>query len=432
MKNLFFHLMPYKGLPDDFVEKYGSVWVDIDATLYDHEIFRENMNDYLDQLRFADQLGFDGICVNEHHSNGYAIMSSPQMMATVLARETTNAAIVLMGCSIALYDPPQRVAEDMATIDALSDGRLVAGFPLGTPFDTVYAMGQNPSSVRQKYQEAYEIIMRCWASNEMFAHNGNYYKQPFINPFVKPKQRPHPPIWVPGGGSVDTWRFAAENNYGYGYTSFYGAQNARTQVEGFWDMVDEAGQERNPFRLGMVQFIGVAASREEAFELYREPAEYLYNRNLKVSSRWAVPPGYQSEETKRMQIQSTMQQAALKSVSAIRTGGLTMEEIVERGYVIIGSPDEVAAQIRQNCIDLNCGNMMALLQFGNMRTEVGMYNLELYGRYVKPQLDDLFEKEWEHLWWPEACKATRSPPTGEFPRTPAFAAEPLLSTTLHG
>jgi alkanesulfonate monooxygenase SsuD/methylene tetrahydromethanopterin reductase-like flavin-dependent oxidoreductase (luciferase family) len=425
MKNLFFHLMPYKGLPPDFPQKYESVWVNIDARLYNPEIVQQNLHDYLDQLKFADELGFDGICVNEHHSNGYAIMSSPQMMATVLARETKHAAIVIMGCSIALYDPPMRVAEDMATVDTMSGGRLIAGFPIGTPFDTCYAYGQNPSSVRQKYYEAYEIVMRSWESDDMFAFNGEYYKQPFVNTFLKPKQRPHPPIWVPGGGSVETWRWTAQKDFAYGYTSFYGAQNARTQVQGFWDFVDEAGAERNPFRLGMVQFIGVAESRKAAMELYREPAEYLYNCNLKVSPRWAVPPGYQSEETKRLQVKSTMQQTALKAVEAIRGGALTMEEIIDRGYLIIGSPDEVADQIRANCLDLNCGNMMALLQFGNMKTEVGRYNLELYARYVKPQLDDLFEGEWEHRWWPEACKQRHFPPVGARPFAPESTA--LLS-----
>ena len=72
-------------------------------------------HEYLDQLQFADELGFDGVCVNEHHSNGYALMSTPQMMATVLARNTSRAAIVILGTSIACYDPPQRIAEDMAT-----------------------------------------------------------------------------------------------------------------------------------------------------------------------------------------------------------------------------------------------------------------------------------------------------------------------------
>jgi alkanesulfonate monooxygenase SsuD/methylene tetrahydromethanopterin reductase-like flavin-dependent oxidoreductase (luciferase family) len=428
MKNLFFHLMAYKGLPADFDKKYDSVWVNIDAKLYNPKIARQSFKDYLDELKFADDMGFDGICVNEHHSNGYAIMSSPQMMATVLARESTRAAILIMGCSIALYDPPMRVAEDMATVDTMSGGRLIAGFPIGTPFDTCYAYGQNPSSVRQKFYEAYDIIMRSWASDEMFAYNGEYYKQAFINTFLKPIQRPHPPIWVPGGGSVETWRWTAENDFAYGYTSFYGALNARTQIEGFWNSVKEAGGEMNPFRLGLVQFIGVAESREAAMKLYRGPAEYLYNCNLKIDPRWAVAPGYMSEETKRMQIKSTMQQTALKAVGASQTGGLTMEEIVKRGYMIIGSPDEVADQIRENCKNLNCGNMMNLLSFGNMTHDTALYNIEMFGRLVKPQLDGLFEDEWEHRWWPEACAKISLPKPGprpvmpdQTPASPTFA-----------
>ena len=86
MKVLFFHLMPYGALPDNFSDKYNSVWVDIDSDLFKHEEAHRMYHEYLDQLQFADELGFDGVCVNEHHSNGYALMSTPQMMATVLAR----------------------------------------------------------------------------------------------------------------------------------------------------------------------------------------------------------------------------------------------------------------------------------------------------------------------------------------------------------
>ena len=67
MKLHFFHLMPYRFLPDDFTEKHRSVWVDVDSALFDpvkgHQIYNEN----LDELEYASQLGFDGICVNEHN-----------------------------------------------------------------------------------------------------------------------------------------------------------------------------------------------------------------------------------------------------------------------------------------------------------------------------------------------------------------------------
>jgi alkanesulfonate monooxygenase SsuD/methylene tetrahydromethanopterin reductase-like flavin-dependent oxidoreductase (luciferase family) len=421
MKSLFFHLMAYGGLPLDFEQNYESVWVDIDSRLFNPRIARENFHTYLDELRFADELGYDGICVNEHHFNGYALMCSPQMMATVLARETRHAAITVMGCSIALYDPPMRVAEEMATLDVMSGGRLIAGFPMGTPMDTAYAYGQNPSSVRQKYREAHEIIIGCWENPDKWAFNGEYYKFAHINPFIKPEQKPLPPIWIPGGGSVETWRFAAENNYAYLYTNFYGVAHAEAQLKGWWKICQELGSEINPFRCGVIQFVGVAESREEAIEIYRPAAEQFYNANMKFSPRWTSPPGYVSEETKRLAIKSTTAEAAMR---AAKQGGLTdkekqeikdarkalfdlsvrprvtMEEIVEKGYIVVGSPDEVAEQIRNAAIQLNLGNYMALPVYGNMDHQTAMYNTEMYGKYVKPQLDELFANEFEHKWWP--------------------------------
>src|SRR4051794_36798775 len=113
--------MPYPHLPDDFRERYRSVWVDAPANeLYDPVAGHRVYHEYLDQLEFADQLGFDGICVNEHHQNAYGLMPSPNLMASTLARNTRNAKIVVMGNSVALYNPVIRVAEEMAMLDVLS------------------------------------------------------------------------------------------------------------------------------------------------------------------------------------------------------------------------------------------------------------------------------------------------------------------------
>ena len=73
MRFHWFHLMPYPFLPNDFKQKYRSVWVDVPSTLYDPEKGHWLYNQYLDQLEFADSLGYDGICVNEHHQNAYGL-----------------------------------------------------------------------------------------------------------------------------------------------------------------------------------------------------------------------------------------------------------------------------------------------------------------------------------------------------------------------
>src|SRR5438874_12698527 len=82
-------------------------------------------------------------------------MPSPNLIASALSRRTTDTAICVMGNSLALYNPPTRVAEEFAMIDVISGGRLIAGFPVGTPMDTCFAYGQNPSMLRERYLEAH-------------------------------------------------------------------------------------------------------------------------------------------------------------------------------------------------------------------------------------------------------------------------------------
>src|SRR5687768_2494119 len=100
MKFEWFHLMPYRELPADFAEEYHSVWVDIPSHLIDSSKVHRFYNDYLDELEFAASVGFDGVCINEHHSNGYGLMSSPNIMAAALARRTSDVAIIVLGNSI--------------------------------------------------------------------------------------------------------------------------------------------------------------------------------------------------------------------------------------------------------------------------------------------------------------------------------------------
>src|SRR5581483_692338 len=96
------------------------------------------------------------------------------LIAAALTRRTQNAAIVVMGNSLALYNPPVRVAEEFAMLDVLSGGRLVAGFPVGTSMDTNFAYGITPATLRERYYEAHDLIMKAWQADGIFAWNGKY------------------------------------------------------------------------------------------------------------------------------------------------------------------------------------------------------------------------------------------------------------------
>jgi len=392
--------MPYTRLPDDFAEKHPSVWVDIDSRLFDPAVAHELYNEFMDELEHAAEMGFDGVCVNEHHQNGYGLMPSPNLIASSLARQTRDAAIVVMGNSLALYNPPVRVAEEMAMLDCISGGRLIAGFPVGTPMDTCYAYGQNPSQLRQRYYEAHDLIMKAWTEPEPFPWNGRFNKLRYVNVWPRPVQKPHPPVWIPGGGSVETWQWCAERDYVYTYLSYFGYKLGKSTMDGFWEQMKRLGKDPNPFRAGFLQFVGVAESREEALDLYREPAEYFYGRCLHVDARFATPPGYASDSTLRARVQSQVVQAANRSTNRGGHAGPRFEDIVDQGYVLIGSPDEVAEQLRTVATELNVGQLMLLMQFGNMSRQLTMHNTELFAKRVLPQLRDLFEDEWENAWWP--------------------------------
>jgi alkanesulfonate monooxygenase SsuD/methylene tetrahydromethanopterin reductase-like flavin-dependent oxidoreductase (luciferase family) len=427
MKMMWFHLMPYTELPEDFQQKHPSVWVDVHSSLFDPKRAHLMYNDFMDELEYAAEVGFDAICVNEHHSNGYGLMPSPNLIASSLARRTQRTPICVMGNSLALYNPPTRVAEEFAMIDVISGGRLIAGFPVGTPMDTCYAYGQNPSMLRERYLEAHDLVLKAWTEKDTFAFNGRYNQQRYVNIWPRPVQQPHPPIWIPGGGSVETWQWCAQMDYVYCYLSYYGYKAGRAIMDGFWAEMDRLGKDRNPYRAGFLQFIGVAETREQAMELYREPAEYFYGRCLHVDGKWATPPGYMTEATQRAGLQSQVAKAAdasstLGKGTQERFAGTAkdMAGIVDRGYVLIGSPDEVAEQLREVAKTLNVGHFMLLLQYGNMSKQLTKYNTRLFAEKVMPQLRDLFG-EWEDRWWPQPMDQSE---TAELPAfNPRLAAE---------
>ena len=214
MKVSAFHLMPHRELPHDFEKRYESVWVTPPWwELADARRVGQYYNWTLDELLHAARAGFDGICTNEHHQNAYGFMPSPNLMGSVLAKQTNDldVAIVQMGMTLPTTSPPIRIAEEYAMLDCISGGRLVAGLPLGSPMDVNLAYGITPMEHRERYREAVELVTKAWQAKEIFAWNGKYFQLGQVNLWPRPVQDPHPPVWVPGSGSISTFDFAVDN-----------------------------------------------------------------------------------------------------------------------------------------------------------------------------------------------------------------------------
>jgi alkanesulfonate monooxygenase SsuD/methylene tetrahydromethanopterin reductase-like flavin-dependent oxidoreductase (luciferase family) len=397
MKLMWFHLMPYPDLPVDFNQKNRSVWVDIDPSLFDPMTMANTYENYIDQLVYAEECGFDGICVNEHHNNGYGLMPSPNLIASILASRTSKAAITVLGNSVALYNPPIRIAEEFAMLDLFSRGRLVAGFPVGTSMDTNYSYSINPGTLRRKYAEGIDLIRQAWTAEKAFAFNGEFTQLRYVNAVPRPMQKPGPPVWIPGGGSVETWDYCAQNDFVYGALTYYGYKQVRETVGGFWDRVEANGKDDNPHRLALTQFIGVADTDAEAHRLYKEPAEYFFNRSLHVHPGFTDGPGYTTEASTRAKYQSQVR-ATVRAKQA--NHDLTWEEMLENGYVVVGSPDTVREQLEEAARELRVGHMCAMLQFGNMSNELTRYNTQMFGEKVAPALRQMFS-EYDDPWWPQ-------------------------------
>src|SRR5579859_520866 len=91
--------------------------------------------------------------------------------------------------SIIANSSATRVAEEFAMIDVISGGRLIAGFPVGTPMDTCFCYGQNPSMLRERYLEAHDLVVKAWQEADTFAFNGRFNQQRYVNIWPRPVQR---------------------------------------------------------------------------------------------------------------------------------------------------------------------------------------------------------------------------------------------------
>jgi len=93
VKLMWFHLMPYTEWPADVRDANPSVCVEIHSTLFDPKRAHLMYRDFTDELEYAAEPGFDAICVNEHHTNGYGLLPSPDLIASALARRMTDTPI---------------------------------------------------------------------------------------------------------------------------------------------------------------------------------------------------------------------------------------------------------------------------------------------------------------------------------------------------
>jgi alkanesulfonate monooxygenase SsuD/methylene tetrahydromethanopterin reductase-like flavin-dependent oxidoreductase (luciferase family) len=402
MKTTAFSQAAYRTLPHDFEKNHDSS-VNTPWSLIDRDEVRAVYRDYLDNLMLAARSGFDGLAFTEHGQASYDMMSNPSLVGSALAYATDveglDVAICSIGRSLGKSREPVRVAEEYAMIDHISGGRLVAGFPVGLPYDACLNNGIPPIELRSRFDENLALVLRAWAAEEPFAFNGRFSQLPGVNIWPRPLQRPRPPVWLTGIGNPATMQIALEQDFGFNYISWFGTTVTGPRVFGrFWEAAEKLHVPKNPYRLGFVQPIGVADTDAKAERTYQRHVEYFFNKGIgAISLEKLSMPGNVSP----IGLQALMRDSSdLGLGPKLRTA--TFAELIDAGAVILGSPrtvtERLTAIIRQFCI----GNVHLMLQFGSMPREVARENIELVSKHVLPSLGSIWAGEpWEHHWWPE-------------------------------
>jgi alkanesulfonate monooxygenase SsuD/methylene tetrahydromethanopterin reductase-like flavin-dependent oxidoreductase (luciferase family) len=397
MKFHWFAQQYYQKLAHEYGDEIASSWVTPSRMLADANEIGDEYKIYIRLMQDADKLGWDSLLLNEHHQTTLAMTPSPNIIAAILAYTTQNSAIALCGNSLALYNPPVRVAEEMAMLDCISGGRMIAGIVVGTPMDTTFCYGLPPIELRERFKEARELVHRAWKSEEPFAFNGKYNKLRYVNTWPRPIQEDIP-VWIPGSGSPETWEVVDEFDYCYGYLSFNGKKSAEPIVNGFWDYIEAHGGNMNPHRMAFTQIICCADTDEEAERQYYDAVKYFFRQNP-VAREFATPPGYSTQESQR----SLMSRASIitpEQRAKAAKGELSFWEYDELGYIIAGTPERVEQRTRELCEELRIGQLITCMHVGNLSEEVALQNNRLFGEKVAPKLRDLWADQ-EDKWTPK-------------------------------
>lgn len=380
MKFFCFHLMPWDRLPEDFEQRYRSAWTWLPNALFDPEHGGQLYNRYLDELILAEELGFDGVCVNEHHQNAYGTMPSPNLIASILARQTSRVKIAVVGNALPLYNPPTRVAEEFAMIDCISGGRLIAGMVVGGGPE-YYSFSVNPTFARSMYQEALDLIIRAWTEDGPFEHYGQHYKLRNVNPWPRPIQKPHPPIWVPGAGSQETIDFVAERRYSYMGIPYFHLEFFKRNFDGFRVACQKNGYQAHPEQMGWLLPIYVAESDEQAWQEYEKHLWYFAHKLLK--GLLIFPPGYTSSRS-----MARIAGALKKFMSSLET----RQQVEEGLYALVGSPETVRDRLIEAIQYLGVGNLLGLFQLGSLPAELTRKNMTLFAEQVMPAVREAIDQ----------------------------------------
>ena len=318
----------------------------------------------LERLGLVEDLGFDWVSVSEHHYSPRILTPNPIVSASYMAAHMKKAKIAVLG-PIVPQSNPVRIAEELAMLDNLSQGRLVVGLLRGTTNEYL-TYDLKPEEARQRTTEGMELILKAWTEPQPFGWQGRHFQYRTVSVWPRPLQQPYPPTYALGT-SKESCEFAAQHHLGLG-VSFAPFEVSCQATSYYREQCASHGWEPGPEHILYRANILMAETDEEA----QETLERL---------RHEVP----------FPVKAGVREALLKLDSRNRAGTPITPNL---GGVLPttfwGSPDSIVEQVKRARADLGAGVLD--LSFRNSASggpDSLTHALELFADRVLPRIRDV-------------------------------------------
>jgi|TARA_B100001750_G_scaffold246609_1_gene269455 alkanesulfonate monooxygenase SsuD/methylene tetrahydromethanopterin reductase-like flavin-dependent oxidoreductase (luciferase family) len=363
-----------------------STDLSISNGLYDPNVGAHLYNRYLDEKVYAEEMGFDALMLNEHHSTPFCMQGVTNVGASILARITKKAKIIILGNVLPIWDDPLWLAEQLAMIDMISHGRLVSGFVRGGGRES-FAHNSPPHFNRERFQEAHDFLIKAWTTPGPWRWEGKHYHYRYVNPWARPLQQPHPPIWIPSTVSVETVKWTAEHRYPLVLLATK-LEPTKDAFQLYHDTAKDLGYESGSQNVAYLWKVHVDETEEKAEEVGRKYLSGVSNPFLagnegEVNSAIMSLPGHTSRTSRRL---ST---TAFGPAGRFGTNRRPFEDQVSDNTIITGTPKTVLPKIRSVLEYLRPGSVFFWDGDGSMSHEDQMRSLRLMGEEVLPAVREM-------------------------------------------
>jgi alkanesulfonate monooxygenase SsuD/methylene tetrahydromethanopterin reductase-like flavin-dependent oxidoreductase (luciferase family) len=389
MKVFHFTEQPY---PPAWNDHDGSLRVVLPNRKLDPKIAADLFHRYYDEWQLADELGFD-IMVNEHHSTATCMSSTVVVTLSVLARGTKQARLLVLGYPIAHRPDPLRCAEELATIDVVSRGRLEMGFVKGVPYEIPVA-NTNPVFIMERFWEAHDFIIKAMTSHDgPFNWEGQFFQYRHVNIWPRPYQQPHPPVWSTTSSKTNA-RVLGEK--GYVIATLGSGYNTRALYDAYREGWHEKGRTAPPpaDRFGYLALIAIAKDETEARRRAELVAGYPRTSSI-VAPAFRNPPGFISvADNARMLQGRSPPRSFTRDGRVVNMATASVQELIDAAIMFCGTPDQVYAQIADFVAHTGgLGNLLMMGQAGFLSHDDTVDSLSLFAREVLPRLKALKQPE---------------------------------------